>query len=247
VLKAFHSAGNIMIQLSDDGAGFNRQRILAKAKKLGMIEDGERLSNQEVYRLVFEAGFSTAESVTDLSGRGVGMDIVRRNIDALRGSIDISSREGEGSTITIRLPLTLAIIEAFSVVAAGETYVIPLEMISECLELPEDHNTNDEGGVLSLRGEPLPYVRLREVLGITAPAPRRENVVVLQHEGGRAGLAVDGLLGESQAIIKPLSDLFKKVNVVSGSTILGDGRVALILDVGALMRTAIAQQLESVN
>ena len=247
VLKAFHSAGNIMIQLSDDGAGFNRQRILAQAKKLGLIEDGERLSNQEVYRLVFEAGFSTAESVTDLSGRGVGMDVVRRNIDALRGSIEISSREGEGATITIRLPLTLAIIEGFSVVAAGETYVIPLEMISECLELPEDHITNDEGGVLSLRGEPLPYVRLRQVLGVEAPPPHRENVVVLQHEGGRAGLAVDELLGESQAIIKPLTDLFRNVKAVSGSTILGDGRVALILDVSTLMREAIAQQIESVS
>ena len=159
VLKAFHSAGNIMIQLSDDGAGFNRQRILTQAKKLGLIEDGERLSNQEVYRLVFESGFSTAESVTDLSGRGVGMDIVRRNIDALRGTIDINSREGEGATITIRLPLTLAIIEGFSVVAAGETYVIPLEMISECMELPEDHNSSDSGGVLNLRGEPRPATR----------------------------------------------------------------------------------------
>ena len=246
-LQAFHTAGHIIIQLTDDGAGFNRQRILNKAKSLGWLEDGQKLSDQDVLRLVFNAGFSTAEQVTDLSGRGVGMDVVRRNIDSLRGSIEIHSAEGKGSMITIRLPLTLAIIEGFSVVAAGETYVIPLEMISECLHLPEETISSSNGGVLSLRGEPLPYVRLRDVLGIGGAAPERENVVVLQYEGGRAGLAVDELLGENQAIIKPLSRLFRQVRGISGSTILGDGRVALILDVSTLMREAIAQNLASLN
>lgn len=246
-LKAFHSAGNIMIQLSDDGAGFNRKKILAKAAAVGLAKEGEQLSDQEVFRFVFSAGFSTADSVTDLSGRGVGMDVVQRNIDSLRGTIDIQSTENAGATISIRLPLTLAIIEGFSVVVDGETYVIPLEMISECLDLPEEQITGTSGGVISLRGEPLPYVRLRDALGIGGRASARENIVVLQHEGGLAGLAVDELLGESQAIIKPLSSLFRQVRAVSGSTILGDGRVALILDVATLMRDAIAEQIQGLN
>ena len=246
-LTASHSAANILIELSDDGAGFNRKRILEKAQSLGLLDDGDKLSDQEVFRLVFNAGFTTADQVTDLSGRGVGMDVVRRNIDALRGNIDIRSVEGQGATITIRLPLTLAIIEGFSVVADNETYVIPLEMISECLELPEEHISSPTGGVINLRGEPLPYVRLRNVLGTSSTHPKRENIVVLHHNGGCAGLAVDGLLGECQAIIKPLNRLFQKVTGVSGSTILGDGRVALILDVSVLMRDAILQHIEAVN
>lgn len=246
-LKAFHSAGNIMIQLSDDGAGFNRKRILAKAVTMGLVKEGEQLPDQEVFRFVFAAGFSTAESVTDLSGRGVGMDVVQRNIDSLRGNIDVQSSEDEGATITIRLPLTLAIIEAFAVVVDGETYVIPLETISECLDLPEEQITGTSGGIISLRGEPLPYVRLRDALGIGGRAGQRENIVVLQHEGGLAGLAVDELLGESQAIIKPLSSLFRQVRAVSGSTILGDGRVALILDVATLMRDAITEHIQALN
>ncbi|HYX68455.1 MAG TPA: chemotaxis protein CheA [Terriglobales bacterium] len=246
-LKAFHSAGNILIQLCDDGAGFSRERILAKARSLGLMDDGEKLSDQEVYRLVFQAGFSTVDEVTDLSGRGVGMDVVRRNIDALRGSIEIQSREGEGATITIRLPLTLAVIDGFSVIAGDETYIIPLEMISECLELPHEQISSATGGVISLRGEPLPYIRLRDALGAGGSAPQRENVVVLTYEGGRAGLAVDVLLGESQAIIKPLSRLFRQVPGISGSTILADGRVALILDVSTLLRTAITQSAETMN
>lgn len=245
-LRAFHSAGNILIQLSDDGAGFNRQRILSKAKSLGWVDDGDKLSDQDVFRLVFNAGFSTAEQVTDLSGRGVGMDVVRRNIDSLHGNIEIQSVAGEGATITLRLPLTLAIIEGFSVVAGGETYVIPLEMISECLTLPEEQISSEKGGVVSLRGEPLPYFRLSDVLGNRGCASERENVVVLHYEGGRAGLAVDELLGESQAIIKPLNRLFQKVRGISGSTILGDGRVALILDVSTLLRDAIAEHAEAV-
>lgn len=246
-LTAVHSAGNILIQLSDDGAGFNRQRILAKARSLSLLPEGEKVSDQELFNLVFTAGFSTADEVTDLSGRGVGMDVVRRNIDLLRGNIDIRSAEGQGTTIRIRLPLTLAIIEGFSVVANNETYVIPLEMITECLELPADQISTERVGVINLRGEPLPYVRLREAFGGGGQRPGRENVVVLHREGGAAGLAVDKLLGECQAIIKPLSRLFRDVPGVSGSTILDDGRVALILDVNTLLRDAVAEQAQAVN
>ena len=244
-LTALHKAGNIIIQLSDDGAGFNRQRILAKARSLDLLPDGEKITDSELFNLVFQAGFTTAEAVTDLSGRGVGMDVVRRNIELLRGNIEIQSTEGQGSTITIRLPLTLAIIDGFSVIANNETYVIPLEMISECLELPQDQISRDAVGVLSLRGEPLPYVRLREVFGTPKDRPARENVVVVHRDGGYAGIAVETLLGECQAIIKPLNRIFRDVPGVSGSTILDNGRVALILDVSTLLREVVAQQVQA--
>jgi two-component system chemotaxis sensor kinase CheA len=246
-LTAFHKAGNILIQLTDDGAGFNRHRILAKARALDLLPDGEKITDQELFSLVFKAGFSTAEEVTDLSGRGVGMDVVRRNIELLRGNIEIQSTESQGSTITIRLPLTLAIIDGFSVMANNETYVIPLEMISECLELSPDQISHEAVGVLSLRGQPLPYVRLREVFGKPKERPLRENVVVVHREGGHAGIAVETLLGECQAIIKPLNRIFRDVPGVSGSTILDNGRVALILDVSTLLREVIAQQAEAVS
>ena len=245
-LTAFHKAGNILIQLSDDGAGFNRQRILARARGLNLLPEGEKVSDQELFNLVFKAGFSTAEEVTDLSGRGVGMDVVRRNIELLRGNIEIQSTEGKGTTITLRLPLTLAIIDGFSVVANNETYVIPLETISECVELPADQMSSEAVGVLSLRGEPLPYVRLREVFGKPKGRPERENVVVVHREGGYAGIAVETLLGECQAIIKPLNRIFRDVPGVSGSTILDDGRVALILDVSTLLREVVARQAQAV-
>jgi two-component system chemotaxis sensor kinase CheA len=246
-LTAFHKAGNILIQLTDDGAGFNRQRILAKACALDLLPEGEKITDQELFSLVFKAGFTTADSVTDLSGRGVGMDVVRRNIELLRGNIEIQSTEGQGTTITIRLPLTLAIIDGFSVVANDETYVIPLEMISECVELPQDEISSEPVGVLSLRGEPLPYVRLREVFGKPQRRPERENIVVVHRDGGYAGIAVETLLGECQAIIKPLNRIFRDVPGVSGSTILDNGRVALILDVSTLLRDVIADQAQTVN
>jgi len=246
-LTAFHKGGSIVIQLSDDGAGFNRQRILAKAKALNLLDDGEKVTDQELFNLVFKAGFTTAIEVTDLSGRGVGMDVVRRNIELLRGNIEIHSTAGQGTTITIRLPLTLAIIEGFSVVANHETYVIPLEMISECLELPIDQISSDKVGVINLRGEPLPYIRLREVFGTPSELPIRENVVVIHREGGYAGIAVEKLLGECQAIIKPLNRIFRNVAGVSGSTILDDGRVALILDTNALLREVVAEETRTVN
>jgi len=246
-LTAFHQAGNILIQLSDDGAGFNLQRILAKARALDLLPDGDKITDQELFDLVFKAGFSTADEVTDLSGRGVGMDVVRRNIELLRGTIKIQSTEDQGTTITIRLPLTLAIIDGFSVIANNETYVIPLDMISECLAIPADQISSDPVGVLSLRGEPLPYVRLREVFGKPNQLPARENVVVVHREGGQAGIAVETLLGECQAIIKPLDRMFREVPGVSGSTILDNGRVALILDVSTLLRAVIAEQAQAVN
>jgi two-component system, chemotaxis family, sensor kinase CheA len=247
-VSAFHSAGNIVIQLSDDGAGFNRERILAKARALSLLSEDEHISDQDLFNLVFTAGFSTADHVSDLSGRGVGMDVVRRNIDLLRGTIEIRSREDEGTEICIRLPLTLAIIEGFSVTANGETYVIPLELIKECVELPREQISEERSGVTNLRGEPLPFLRLRRVFGFASNSlPPRENVVILRHEDGLAGIAVDTLLGECQAIIKPLSRLFRDVRGVSGSTILDEGGVALILDVSTLFREFITERTQAVS
>jgi len=246
-LTAGHKAGSILIHLSDDGAGLNKQRILAKARALNLLAETDKLSDQEVFNLVFKAGFSTADEVTDLSGRGVGMDVVRRNIEILHGNIEIQSTEGEGTTIRIRLPLTLAIIDGFSVVANNETYVIPAEMISECVELPADQMSREKVGFINLRGEPLPYVRLREVFGTPDQLPARENIVVLHRDGGQAGIAVERLLGECQAIIKPLNRIFRDVPGVSGSTILDSGRVALVLDVSTLLREVIAEQAHATN
>jgi two-component system, chemotaxis family, sensor kinase CheA len=185
--------------------------------------------------------------VSELSGRGVGLDVVRRNVNALSGAIHVATQKGQGTTFTIRLPLTLAIIDGFAVRVDTETYVIPLSSVQECLELPREKHRSEEGGVISLRGEALPYVRLRDLFGCRGNAPAREKIIVVEYQGGRAGLAADELLGEQQAVIKPLGRLFQGIRGVSGSTILGNGRVALILDVPALCGEAIRRSTELVS
>ena len=238
-LRARHESGTIVLEISDDGAGLDRERILDRARRRGL--DTARLDAGEVQRLVFEPGFSTAETVTELSGRGVGLDVVRRNIHALRGSVGIRSRAGEGTTIAVRLPLTLAIIEGFGVAVGDETYVIPLEAVVECLELPAEVSSDGDGrGVISLRGAALPYVRLRRLFGVVGEGHREHVVVVRQDDGAPAGLVVDDLYGESQTVIKPLGRIFRGVPGIAGSAILGSGRVALILDVPALLARVLA-------
>ena len=238
-LRAFREAGNIVIELSDDGGGLDRARIAERARARGRAEGPERASDAEMHRLIFEPGFSTADRVTELSGRGVGMDVVRRNVEALRGSVTVASREGQGTTFTIRLPLTLAIIDGFGTIAGGETYVVPTEAVIECLELPRSEAGRDGRAVINLRGEPLPCLRLRDHFALPGRSVGRENVVVVRHEGGRAGLVVDGLLGERQTVIKPLGPLFRALPGIAGSAILGSGRVALILDVPGLLRQTL--------
>jgi len=191
------------------------------------------MTDKEIYNLVFEAGFSTADKVTNLSGRGVGMDVVRKNIQSLRGTVDVQSEPGEGSRFTIRLPLTLAIIDGFLTGVGKSSYVIPLDMVIECIELRE---TAEDRNYLNLRGEVLPFVRLREMFEVPGKAAGRENVVVVQYGGQKAGIVVDQLLGEFQTVIKPLGTLFRNVRGIAGSTILGTGEVALILDVQALVK-----------
>src|SRR5579859_999976 len=247
VLQAFHDSGNIVVQISDDGAGLDHERILAQARAAGIITDGARLTEAEIHNLIFQPGFSTAEKVTELSGRGVGLDVVRRNVNALSGGIQVESRKGQGTTFTIRLPLTLAIIDGFAVKVGRETYVIPLSSVKECLELPAEKHSSNEGGVINLRGEALPFVRLRDLFETGGSAPAREKIIVVEYQGGRAGLAADELLGEQQAVIKPLGRLFQGIAGVSGSTILGNGRVALILDVPALCAEAVHRGAETVS
>ena len=247
VLKAFHDSGSIVVEISDDGAGLDHERILQHARKQGVIPEGARLSESEIHNLIFQPGFSTADEVSELSGRGVGLDVVRRNVNALSGAIHVASQKGQGTTFTIRLPLTLAIIDGFAVKVDTETYVIPLSSVQECLELPREKHRSEEGGVINLRGEALPYVRLRELFGCRGVAPAREKIIVVEYQGGRAGLAADELLGEQQAVIKPLGRLFQGIRGVSGSTILGNGRVALILDVPALCQEAIRRSTELVS
>jgi two-component system chemotaxis sensor kinase CheA len=242
-LNAYHDSGSIVIEVSDDGDGLNRDKILRKATERGLVAEGQQLDEQEIYNLIFEPGFSTADQVSNLSGRGVGMDVVKRNITALRGTVEVDSRPGAGTTFRIRMPLTLAIIDGFLVGVDKSSFVVPLDMVLECVELNEENRASSEDRhYLNLRGEVLPFIRLREMFEVAGRPPRRENVVVVQHAGNKAGLVVDRLMGEFQTVIKPLGRIFHHVPGVGGSTILGNGEVALILDVPGLVQQAASME-----
>lgn len=241
-LNAFHDSGNVVIEVIDDGGGVDARRVEAKAIERGLIPPDHTLTEQEIVNLVFEAGFSTADSVSKLSGRGVGMDVVRRNIEALRGSVELQTWPGQGSRFTIRLPLTLAIIDGFLTSVGTASYVIPLDSVVECLELKA---VDTRGHMLNLRGEVLPFIRLRDFFDASGEPPARENVVVITAGNTKAGIVVDQLLGEFQTVIKPLSQLFRHLRGIGGSTILGSGEVALILDVHALTQLAIQREERS--
>lgn len=235
-LNAYHDSGSIVIEVADDGGGLNSEKILAKAKDKGLVSAEQTLSDKEIYQLIFEAGFSTADKISNISGRGVGMDVVKRNIEALRGTVEIDSTLGVGTTMSIRLPLTLAIIDGFLVNVGNSSFVVPLDMVVECVDLAdEDKDALQERSYINLRGEVLPFVHLREMFKIAQPASRRQSVVVVQYGSMRAGLVVDNLLGEFQTVIKPLGRLFESMKGIGGSTILGNGEVALILDVPNLV------------
>lgn len=235
-LNAYHESGSIAIEITDDGAGLNREKILSKARERELIGSSQTLTDNEIYNLLFEPGFSTAEKVTNISGRGVGLDVVKRGITALRGSVEVESKEGQGSTFRIRLPLTLAIIDGFLVGVGKSSYVIPLGTVVECIELSEkDRAETHNRQYINLRGGVLPFVRLRDQFEITDQGGKRENIVVVQYGGQKIGLVVDELMGEFQTVIKPLGGIFKHIKGIGGSTILGSGDVALILDVQSLV------------
>ena len=241
-LNAYHEGGSIVIEVSDDGRGLRRERILAKAIERGLVEADATLSDAEVWQLIFAPGFSTADKVTDLSGRGVGMDVVKRNIEALRGQIQLSSLEGQGTTTLIRLPLTLAMIDGFLTMVGGVHYVLPLSIVSECIDVPPECRADPDRtcGTFDLRGEVLPYVDLARFYGATAApaAGGRRSLVVVRDGSLRLGLVVDRLLGEHQTVIKPLAGIFRHLKALAGSTILGSGDVALVLDLQGLVAAA---------
>ena len=239
-LRAFHQGGNIVIEVGDDGAGLNREKIMAKARERGLAVS-DTMSDQEVWLLIFEAGFSTADVVTAVSGRGVGMDVVKRNVHAMGGRVEIESALGVGTRISIRLPLTLAILDGMSVSVGQEIFIVPLTFITESLQpAKEDIRTIAGGGtVVHVRGEFLPVVALHEVLNIKSKVTDFEHgiMVIVESEGSKSAMFVDNLLGQHQVVIKSLESNYRKVPGVSGATIMGDGKVALILDVDALVRT----------
>jgi len=236
-LNAFHESGSIVIEVADDGGGLNAERIFQKAVEKGLVSADATLAPADIYRLILEPGFSTAEAVTNLSGRGVGMDVVKSNVEALRGTLDIESTPGQGTTMRICLPLTLAIIDGFQVGVGQSTFILPLDSVVECIELPPGSDASD---YLNLRGEVLPFLRLRNMFAVAGEVPLRQNIVVVRFSGRKAGIAVDRLFGECQAVIKPLGRLFAGISGISGSTILGSGEVALILDVAQLVHGAVA-------
>jgi two-component system chemotaxis sensor kinase CheA len=240
ILRAFHQGGNIVIEIVDDGAGLNRERILTKARERGMnVPDS--ISDGEVWQLIFEAGFSTAEVVTDVSGRGVGMDVVKRNIQALGGRVEIDSKLGAGTRITIRLPLTLAILDGLSVSVAEQLFIIPLSYIVESLQprAADVKAISNHGQVIQVRGEYLPVIRLYELFNLPTEVTEIERgiMLILESDGVKKALFVDELIGQHQVVIKSLETNYRKVEGVSGATIMGNGKVALIIDAGAIVRS----------
>lgn len=242
-LEAYHRGGNIVIEVSDDGKGLDKDKLRAKAVERGLIESDAILTDKQTYELIFMPGFSTAEQLTDISGRGVGMDVVRRNIQALGGNIEVISTLGKGTTMAIHLPLTLAILDGQSVAVGDETYIVPLGAIIESLNIKEDrvNRVVGKGETFMLRGQYLPIVRMHEIFSVPSAKHTKLTeglLVVVEGQGVRCGLFVDDLLGQQQVVIKSLEANYRRVEGVSGATILGDGSVALILDIPGLVRLA---------
>jgi two-component system chemotaxis sensor kinase CheA len=239
-LTAAHEGGSIVIEVRDDGRGLNRGKLLRKAAERG-LPVSDQMSDQEVYGLIFEPGFSTASEVTDVSGRGVGMDVVKRNITSLGGTVEIDSTEGQGMRVSVRLPLTLAIMDGMSVGVAAETYIVPLASVVESIHLsPSDvKSVGGTGRVVEVRNEYLPLMQLDQLFDVPRTAEHAGGImIVVEAEGARAALLVDELIGQHQVVVKNLEANYRKVPGISGATILGDGHVALILDVSWLIRRA---------
>jgi len=235
-LSAIHSGAHVHISIRDDGRGIDPAAIRTKAEEMGLIQPGAEASEQEIFQFIFHPGFSTAGKITNVSGRGVGMDVVRRAIDALRGTIEVSSTLGRGATLSFKLPLTLAIIDGLLVRVGTQRYVIPLSVVDECVELRAEGNGRTSGiDFLNIRGETVPFLRLRTLFHVDGETEKFQKIVIVSAGGGRIGLVVDQLLGNYQTVIKSLSRLHADVGIFSGATILGDGAVALILDVPRLI------------
>ncbi|MFP4431854.1 MAG: chemotaxis protein CheA, partial [Spirochaetaceae bacterium] len=245
LLKAEHSGASVVITIQDDGKGLNKESIFRKAVDKGLVTPGTELTDEDVYQLIFAPGFSTAENVTQVSGRGVGMDVVRKEIDSLGGTVTVKSETGRGTTLTLAIPLTLAIIDGLLVRVGEEHFVFPLGSVSECLELTTESRDKQNGQrILNNRGEVLPFVRLRELFVMDNELPPIEQIVVVESPSGKIGFVVDQVIGDFQTVIKNLGKLYRDLEGISGATILGDGSVALILDVTRL--TSMSQVEEVV-
>jgi len=255
-LNAHHEAGMIVIEINDDGKGLDPDKLLTKAIEKGIVKETQKLTQHEIYNLIFEAGFSMAKEISNISGRGVGMDVVRRNIEALRGNIQIGSEKGVGTTISIQLPLTLAIIDGFNISVNQEDFIIPLDMIQECVTLNETQiEEASMHNYITLREEVLPLIQLKSYFNLEegdnnrdmVEMNRHENVVVVQFGKNKVGLTVDVLLGETQAVIKPMGRIFKGLNGFAGFTILGSGHVALVIDVPGLVKDVVSNEKKYFN
>ncbi|MGC9196857.1 MAG: chemotaxis protein CheA [Syntrophobacteraceae bacterium] len=239
-LSAHHSGAYVLVKIADDGAGLDPEAILARGIEKGLVQPDSQLSEKEIFSLIFAQGFSTAKQVTSVSGRGVGMDVVKRAIDSMGGSIEICSPKGLGTTITLKLPLTLAIIDGLLVKVGEGYFVLPLSFVEECIELTRQDAAKDNGRHLTfIRHNLVPYIRLRDLFSTDAPSPPVEQIVIAQTSEGKIGLVVDKVVGQHQTVIKNLGKLYRNVRAVSGTTILGDGTVALIVDIPKIVDSLV--------
>lgn len=247
-LAASHSGAHVLIRISDDGIGLDAEAIRSRALEQGLIAGDAELTDKEVFALIFAPGFSTAKQITNVSGRGVGMDVVKRSIDSLRGSIDINSERGQGTTITLKLPLTLAIIDGLLVQIGEGYFVLPLSVVEECVELSRAEVEKSHGRhITHVRGEIVPYMRLRDLFRINGDVPNLEQIVITGAAEGKVGFVVDKVIGEHQTVIKNLGSMYRNVDMISGATILGDGKVALIVDVERVVSEAEAKEQEDLH
>ena len=241
-LRAFHQAGNIVIEIADDGKGLDKEVLLEKALQRGLIEPNQELSDEEIFKLIFHAGFSTAQKVTNVSGRGVGMDVVRKNIEALRGKVDISSELGKGSTFTIRLPLTLSLIDGQVIMVGRDRYIIPVNSIVRSYKPTAKQMSSilSKGEIALTQGKLVPVIRLHELFGMTQTSKdiTESLLVTVEEDQHQCCLVVDDLLGQQQVVIKTLGEMMGSIMGVSGGAIMGDGKVSLILDIPSLMEMA---------
>jgi two-component system chemotaxis sensor kinase CheA len=241
-LSAAHVGASVVVIVRDDGQGIDRIAVRRRAEAVGLLSPGAEINDRDLLRLILAPGFSTARQVTEVSGRGVGMDVVKRAIDALRGELEISSKAGEGTTFTIKLPLTLAIIDGLLVQIGREKYILPLAAVVECLELRRDQTVRSVRNIVNVRDKIVPYVRLRDEFSVAGLPPEIEQVVITAIGGEQLGFVVDSVIGEHQTVIKNLGSIYQGVKGISGATILGDGRVALILDPLALQQLALTRE-----
>lgn len=244
-LSAEHSGAHVLVKIADDGAGLDREAILARGIERGLVQPNSELSEREIFSLIFAQGFSTAKEVTSVSGRGVGMDVVKRAIDSLGGSIEVFSQKGTGTTITLKLPLTLAIIDGLLVKVGDSNFVLPLTFVEECVELsPQNAAGNNGRQLVFIRQKIVPYIRLRDLFSIGGQPPPIEQIVISETSDGKVGFVVDKVVGEHQTVIKNLGKIYRNVNAISGSTILGDGTVALIVDIPKIVNSLVLEEVD---